>query len=333
MKDVKEYREPRTPQQLPTSVFPTVHTPSMTLSRRPSIQNTCSSSSSLYEMTVMDDQNNAGVYVNGSNTGYGPSSAVHSCVESSGVDSSDDEDEDDDMALRHWSSRRSNELFREHFQLGIAMTPSNEKPGQQVYGHGLKNEDDASPSTPIFKRLVSRQSLKPQLKAFRRITSELQYERVPLENEINHEKLVLLNLEDEEHYLTSSLAKKNDKTIEMNNSSYKKFDIIKKANESWNMKKNGTHIMGLQVETSSDKDEEKVDQRKKRSFDSNEYNDDTPKTPTMASATLNKFKRRAVSTSPVSANFFKRSSVKLVSRASKELEDMTLSDKKQKEKI
>lgn len=276
-------REPRTPQVQPSATFLPL-TP-LNISRRPSLQNTtCSSSSSLYEMNMNVDDLVGPVGVN--------SSAVNSCVESS------DDDTDDDMELAQtWpSARRSNELFREHYGMSSIKSPS-------VFKHRGDDHHDTE-STPIFKRLVNKSVLKPQLKAFRRITSELQTENVPLDNEINHEKLVLLNLENKEHYLSPSLMKKNNKTIEQNNSSYKKFDIIKRANESWNMRKNSN--------ASSNEHEEQEFQevsQRKRSFDESEST---------------KFKRRAVSSSPISANLFKRGNVKLISKASEELEGMSL---------
>jgi hypothetical protein len=217
----------------------------------------------------------------------GNSSVVHSCIESS------EDDTDTDLELDQWSSRRSNELFREPLGLTKTRSPVVSTSNEESMGES---------SAPIFKRIVSKSTLKPQLKAFRRITSELQYERVPLENEINYEKLVLLNLEDEAHYMNSTQMKKNDKTIEQNNSSYKKFDIIKKANESWNMKKNGD-------QQQQHSDIATPESRRKRSFDHD---------------CKNKFKRRAVSTSPISAGLFRRRNIKLLSKAAEDLESMTL---------
>lgn len=196
----------------------------------------------------------------------GNSSVVH--TESSGSDSDTDVDE--------ISTRHSNELFRA--SLGLQMSKRDGK-----------EEIKSELSTPLLKRL---KGLKPHIRAFRRIT-ELQHEQRPLENEINHEKLVLLDLEDEEHYLTSQLMKQNNKTIEQNNSSYKKFEIVKKANQSWKLPKGPT---------------EPSDQGRKRPLE-------------LEMGT--ELKRRAVSKSP-NRTIMKRGNVKFVSRASEELQNMSL---------
>lgn len=304
----KKKDEPITPIQQSTPVFST-SSRTRRSSREPS--NTCSSSSSLYE-TTYDNFNTQSDFCPGENL----SSAVINDDSSSDEDSNTDTDLDLDFANTRLSNRKSQEFFK-HDWNDLAGNQSSPTFNKQKH-----NDDYFSPKehTPIFKRLISKNSLKPQLKSFKRITAELQHESVPLENEVNHEKLILLNLQDEEHFLNKSRFNKNEKTILQNNHSYKKFDIIKKANESWNMKKYGSLRTnsdgngwqnGIPNTSDSSKDEqiEKSRVSKKRSFDND---------------SVSKSKRRAVSTSPISSNFLKRGNMKLISNASEDLEHMSL---------
>lgn len=285
-------------------------------SREPSTT-TCSSSSSLYETTY--DNNDQSTYTPGQGAIDGLSNTSALCTYSSDEDSNTDTDLDLDLANTRLSERKSQELFRHDWD---DLTGNHSSP---TLVKQKKNDDYFSPkeNTPIFKRLISKNSLKPQLKSFRRITAELQHESVPLENEINHEKLILLNLQDEEHFLNKSRLNKNDKTINENNHSYKKFDIIKKANESWNQKKHGFSKHNKSehsfkegddvVQDEEDGGGKKLDEApkisRKRSFDNE---------------SISKSKRRAVSSSPISAGFLKRGNFKLMSKASMEFENMSL---------
>lgn len=295
--------EPITPVTQYIPVFPT-----SSRTRRPSREPTatCSSSSSLYE-TTYEDINHAG----NQQLDMNDLSAVQS------NSSDDDSNTDTDLDLEYTntssrlSSRKSHELFGNNWD---QLTGNHSSP---TFTKQKKTDDYFSPkeNTPIFKRLISKNSLKPQLKSFKRITAELQHESVPLENEINHEKLILLNLQDEEHFLSNSRFSKNEKSIKESNHSYKKFDIIKKANESWNMKKHGLMKPDQQKLDDPNTSDSTVEDpnipkvSRKRSFDNE---------------SISNSKRRAVSTSPISAGFLKRGNFKLISNASKDLENMSL---------
>lgn len=90
----------------------------------------------------------------------------------------------------------------------------------------FRNDFNFSPpkeSTPIFKRIINKS--KPQLKSFKRVTKELQKESNFIQNEINNENLIL-----KQNKLLNGFSP--------NNQSLKKFDLIKKANQSWNKKSN-----------------------------------------------------------------------------------------------
>jgi hypothetical protein len=179
-------------------------------------------------------------------------------------------------------------------------------------------------STPIFKRLVSKTNLKPQLKSFRRISSDLQKESEIFQNEVNHERLFLLNLKEEEKWLSSNFQNNNNSnnnnsnstTVEQENMSIKKFDMIKKANEIWNRRKHADILdesPTIELEQHlTEGYEEEVEIRnvlvRKRSND--EYN--------------SACKRRAVSTSPIRASFFRKANRNLIPSASTNLEKMSL---------
>lgn len=311
-KSDQKREEPITPvaQYIPS--FPT-SSRARRASREPSTT-TCSSSSSLYETDTFNYDNQNSMVQSGQHgvDVIGNSSALHSY--SSDEDSNTDTDLDLDLATTRLSERKSQELFRQDWD---DIGGSHSSP---TFTKQKKTDDYFSPkeNTPIFKRLISKNSLKPQLKSFRRITAELQHESVPLENEINHEKLILLNLQDEEHFLNKSRFHKNEKTIKENNHSYKKFDIIKRANESWNSKKHGFLKYNDDADTDSKDGESIPDEEnlvevqqasRKRSF---------------SSESVSKSKRRAVSTSPISTGFLKRGNFKLISNASMDLENMSL---------
>lgn len=325
---------PLTPVLQTTPMFPPLSrsnsvssngTVCVSVSRRVSVTGNypCSSSSSLYENSLhFDDE---GTEDHCMNSSFGQ--VVYSTDEET-HDEGDETDTDAESNLDIISrinsrntpntSGPTSSLFKMTHDLFSKKNCEEELSGTKspTFSKSKKGYDYfSSPkeSTPIFKRLVSKNALKPQLKSFKRITNELQHESVPLENEINHEKLILLNLQNEEDFSKNmnhrSLLQKNSKTIEQQNHSYKKFDIVKKANESWNLRKHSN------IESSDKKGgirkqlEAEERSLRKRSFES----DSEPK-----------YKRRAVSSSPVSIGVVKRANVKVVSKTSSELEKMSL---------
>lgn len=95
-----------------------------------------------------------------------------------------------------------------------------------------QSEDSIMPAP--LKRIVQRSTLKPQLKAFKRILDELQNENMPLETEVKHEAIITHNLKDELIPSIGNLTflnqpQKHDDVI-------KKSQLIAKANQTWNSK-------------------------------------------------------------------------------------------------
>ncbi|GME96008.1 unnamed protein product [[Candida] boidinii] len=88
----------------------------------------------------------------------------------------------------------------------------------------------------FFKKVLSRKNLTPQLKAFKRIASELQNETRPLEYEIQHENAITKIIKDEDEILSSPIASNllNSKLYSPDEDNLKKYEIITKANEQWN---------------------------------------------------------------------------------------------------
>ncbi|CCH42718.1 hypothetical protein BN7_2262 [Wickerhamomyces ciferrii] len=291
--------------------------------RRPS-STTCSSSSSLYETTY--DQFHGSLNHEQFDANSTPMIGGY---DSSDSDSDTDNDLDLEIANTRLSNRKSQELFRHDWD--DLHTGQMSSPTYQKQINKGPNSDYFSPkeNTPIFKRLISKNSLKPQLKSFKRITAELHHESVPLENEINHEKLILLNLQDEEHFLNKNRFNKNEKTIDDFNHSYKKFDIIKKANQNWSMKKNGflknSSLLKDDVSNTSDSTEDtSIDTSTHHHNNNNTHNPHITRKRSFDNESISKSKRRAVSTSPINAGFLKRGNFKLISNTSKDLENMSL---------
>ncbi|ONH69637.1 hypothetical protein BON22_0842 [Cyberlindnera fabianii] len=331
----KKNEDPHTPQTQSVAAFPApVVTPTTQIThnfshganpRRPSLleaRTACSSSSSLYELNV-SASNLAGEPLNNVADGYHMSSSL---VQTS----SSDDDSETELDLDRIRTRRSNEIFKSDWTefMGTQSPTFNPDPKQ----NGTRAREDyfaqlhhLESSTPIFKRLVSKNALKPQLKAFRRISSDLHHEKVPLQDEIYHEKLILQNLKDEESLLSSRNLSDALNNTDEEVSTISKFDIIKRANESWNRKKNT--FLGRQStvvtdsESNSDfgpternEEEQRRLVRKRSSFGSDSEQE----------FGMKHGKRRAVSTSPISTGFVRRGSIKLMSKASNELEKMSL---------
>ncbi|GME72917.1 unnamed protein product [[Candida] boidinii] len=116
-------------------------------------------------------------------------------------DDDDDEDEDEDENINHINS------------IGTRKNPN-----------------------IFFKKVLSRKNLTPQLKAFKRIASELQNETRPLEYEIQHENAITKIIKDEDEILSSPIASTllNSKLYSPDEDNLKKYEIITKANEQWN---------------------------------------------------------------------------------------------------
>lgn len=92
----------------------------------------------------------------------------------------------------------------------------------------------------IFKKIVSKKALLPKMKAFKRISDEMQMETCPLHDEMQHELMITTAMKEEEEILNSKascsslLLRKNNLQYLPNYDNLKKFEIINKANESWN---------------------------------------------------------------------------------------------------
>ncbi|KAH3683561.1 hypothetical protein WICPIJ_005457 [Wickerhamomyces pijperi] len=404
------FNSPLTPTGSYTQLYP-----SSLHYRRFSKDTICSSSSSLYEANMAQSNcaevgysqpadlvNNraaTGAANNSNNINEDCISHTSSSFFKSYDNSSDEEDEDsddDDIVSRNGIStgpklpslanNKNKFLFKKNWDITSPSTYSSNSnsathstsPGAQV---GVEN-------TPIFRRIVSRNSVKPQLKSFRRVSTELFQESLPFENEMNHENLVLLNLKEEEDILNHHAMKRqvvNEEKAASSGEKENKFDIIRKANESWNMKKSltstanntsktQTHdrlssllaarpqpltpLTPITPVTTSNRPTSPTNSHTSTTTNLSQTTQHSttavataPAAPATSSTTQHSqqpasvmlaslknkrafdnntdesylFKRRAVSTSPISSGYLKRSTnVKLISKTSNDLEKMSL---------
>jgi hypothetical protein len=78
------------------------------------------------------------------------------------------------------------------------------------------------------------------MKAFKRISDDMQIESYPLHDEMRHELMITTAMKEEVEILNSEsccsslLTRKNNSQFLLNYDNLKKFEIINKANESWN---------------------------------------------------------------------------------------------------
>lgn len=95
---------------------------------------------------------------------------------------------------------------------------------------------NAGPS--IFKKMMSRKALIPKLKAFKRISDELQIENCPLDDEIHHELMITSALNTANPHVqfkgVFGVGAIGAHTVPPDN--VKRFELINKANEAWNKK-------------------------------------------------------------------------------------------------
>lgn len=85
----------------------------------------------------------------------------------------------------------------------------------------------------IFKKMISRKALIPKLKAFKRISDELQVEKSPLDDEIHHELMITSAFKtDNGANMLKGPGFSNMFLLQNDNS--KRFEVINKANEAWN---------------------------------------------------------------------------------------------------
>lgn len=102
-----------------------------------------------------------------------------------------------------------------------------------------KSSNNQNPN--IFKRIISRKALIPKMKAFKRVADEIQVENYPLHDEMQHEMFITTAMKEEEEILSSKssysfLLTRNNSDNMLNYDNLKKFEIINKANASWNNK-------------------------------------------------------------------------------------------------
>lgn len=105
---------------------------------------------------------------------------------------------------------------------------------------GSATQPSANSNPNIFKKIISRKAHIPRMKAFKRLADDMQMESYPLDDEIQHELMITTAMKEEDEILNSksncaSLLSKNKTTqFMLNYDNLKKFEIINKANESWN---------------------------------------------------------------------------------------------------
>ena len=92
----------------------------------------------------------------------------------------------------------------------------------------------------IFKKMISRKTLIPKTKAFKRITADMQFEQCPLDEEIHHELLTTIAMREDDLILNYNPHNIHN-TQNLNNIQHMQsiqnkhnFELIHKANESWN---------------------------------------------------------------------------------------------------
>lgn len=102
----------------------------------------------------------------------------------------------------------------------------------------LPPKETSSPN--IFKKIISRKALIPRMKAFKRIANDMQMESYPLDDEMQHEMIITTAMKEDDELSNSRssysflLSQKNSPRNILNQDNLKKFEVINKANESWN---------------------------------------------------------------------------------------------------
>lgn len=135
-----------------------------------------------------------------------------------------------------------------HFQTGneagalvndFQMYPTNETTPTKTTKSAKGKPNHSSPN--VFKKIISKKAMVPKMKAFKRIADDLEIEVSPLHDEIEHERLINSTWKTDMELLTSnpsvphsSLLSREHNMMVLNYDNLKKFEIINKANESWN---------------------------------------------------------------------------------------------------
>ena len=127
------------------------------------------------------------------------------------------------------ASASSDPLFGpEHAVLPVVLPPSAVMPQKEA----------SNPN--IFKKIISRKALIPRMKAFKRIANDMQMESYPLDDEMQHELIITTAMKEDDELSNSRssysflLSRKNNSRNMLNQDNLKKFEVINKANESWN---------------------------------------------------------------------------------------------------
>lgn len=161
---------------------------------------------------------------------------------SSSSSPSSSSDENDLSELKATSNQFQSELnINQNDEIDLLLeTP----PGTQNIKAGQNRQLDSSASNNnkngpnIFKKIISRKALIPKLKAFKRISNDLQIESSPLHDEIQHELFITSAMRDKDEILNSGtsslLLQHKDNLLLLNQDNLTKFEIINKANKSWN---------------------------------------------------------------------------------------------------
>lgn len=165
-------------------------------------------------------------------------SVVSSSDSESATDSDGSESETDEPAKNETGFKRLSSAFQSKMFPKSPISPMTLKdPLTEIRFYQPQKGDKQSNGAPnIFKKMISRKALIPKLKAFKRISDELQIESSPLDDEIHHE-LMITSAFKTDHLPTSNIFKPSGVgnmffLSQQDNS--KRFDMINKANEAWN---------------------------------------------------------------------------------------------------
>lgn len=98
-----------------------------------------------------------------------------------------------------------------------------------------------NPNPNIFKKIISRKTRVPKMKAFKRIVDDLETEISPFHEEVEHERRITSAWKADTELFSNNpsasyslLLRKDHNQMMLNYDNLKKFEIINKANESWN---------------------------------------------------------------------------------------------------
>lgn len=159
---------------------------------------------------------------------------VSSSSASSDTDSdSDSQAPDSDKTRTEMAFSRLSNAFQSKLFPKSPISPMTEKDNLKEIQFYQPKDKQSNSGPNIFKKMISRKALIPKLKAFKRISDELQVESSPLDDEIHHELMITSAFKTDP---TTNIFKTSgiSNMLLLQHDSSKRFDMINKANEAWN---------------------------------------------------------------------------------------------------